>query len=105
MAKFSGIIGFVSTSETSPGVWEEISVERCYKGNILENFRRWEPNQDSINDDIIYSQKVRIIADQYAISNKHNIKYIIVDGVKWKITNITIDRPGIIISTGGVYNG
>ena len=30
MAKFSGKIGYISTVETEPGIWEETAIEKQY---------------------------------------------------------------------------
>jgi hypothetical protein len=104
MAKFSGKIGYVTTSETSPGIWTEVVTERSYYGDILKHSRKWG-NGSGENDNVIFSQSIRVIADPYAYSNLQNMRYVIFNDIKWKITNIEIDYPGVTITTGGVYNG
>lgn len=37
MAKYYGIVGYVITEETSPGVWGEVTNERPYYGDIVRN--------------------------------------------------------------------
>ena len=32
--RFCGKVGYVTTSETSPGIWEEQVVERTYRGDM-----------------------------------------------------------------------
>ena len=36
MAKFYGVIGYITTEETKPGVWEEKITERKYAGELLQ---------------------------------------------------------------------
>ena len=38
-AKFYGEIGYGETVETSPGVYEDIIVERKYYGDVIRNTR------------------------------------------------------------------
>ena len=51
MAKFYGSIGYVTTVETRPGVWEEQVTERKYSGDLLQN-RHMVQNADQLNDNI-----------------------------------------------------
>lgn len=104
MAKFQGQIGFVHTEETVPGVHTEVVTERSFTGDILRNNRRWE-NVGQINDDFVISNQFSIVADDYAFQNISFMRYLIWNGVKWKITLFDISRPRIILTVGGVYNG
>lgn len=104
MAKFSGKIGFSTTKETSPGVWVDEIVERPYYGDLLRHSRKWESGE-SINDNLIFSQDISVVADPYAFSNLHNMRYVIFQGIKWKITSIEIDRPRVRLTLGGEYHG
>lgn len=104
MAKFHGTIGFVTTESTGPGVFEEVVTEKSYTGDILRNSRRWEDNQKVISD-LTIENRFSIIADSFAIDNTPNMRYITVFGSRWKISSIEIQRPRIILTVGGVYNG
>ena len=106
MARFYGMVGFAQASEIRPGVWEDTIVERPYYGDTIRNLRRHESGQDKVLDDINITNEFSIVADAYANENFHRMKYIEFMGTKWKI--ITIDasqRPRLILSVGGVYNG
>ena len=63
------------------------------------------PIANVINDDININNSISIVADPYAYENFHNMRYAILEGVKWKITNVEINRPRLILTIGGVYNG
>lgn len=103
MAKFYGEIGFVRTEENVPGVFEETYVERPYYGDVIKNARRWE-NGGQLNDDLSLNNTVSIVADDFAIQNLFAMRYVQWMGAAWKITNVEIQRPRIILTIGGVYN-
>ena len=104
MAKFSGIIGFVETPETSPGVYTEKVTNRNYFGDVVRNTRRWEAGQN-LNDDLNVNNTISIVADAYASQNFHTMRYIQWMGAYWKITNVEVQRPRLILTIGGVYSG
>lgn len=104
MGKFYGIIGFTTTQETKPGVWTEQIIEKKYYGNSDRVYKR-SISSENLNDNIIFSSSISIIADPFANENFHNIKYVVFMGVKWKITNVEIQRPRLILQLGGEYNG
>lgn len=104
MAKFFGIIGFVFYQEKSPGVMMEIPVPRRYRGDLLENARRLV-STDQANDDLTISNRISIVADPYARDNFHAIRYVEFMGTKWKVTNVSVEYPRLVLTLGGVYNG
>ena len=104
MARFFGKVGYEITEETTPGVWTATIVERDYYGDTLRNSRRLS-SSDKVNDDITISNEISIIADAYAYQNFHLIRYAEFMNVKWKITNVEVQRPRLILTLGGVYNG
>lgn len=104
MAKFYGNIGFAETVETEPGVWVEEMTVRPYYGDLVRNTRRLE-NSGGVNDNVNISNDISIIADPYANHNFHSIRYIEFMGAKWKVSNIEVQYPRLILTIGGVYNG
>jgi hypothetical protein len=104
MPKFSGIIGYTSQSEISPGVWGREIIERNYRGDILQNVNRWKEVQN-VNDDITIDNRFSIISDPYALENLGFITYIKWKNIAWKVSKIELKRPRIIITVEGVYNG
>ena len=103
MAKFHGNIGFAFWQEISPDVWDEVITLKKYRGDVIRNSRRYEPS-DKLNDDLTISNEISIVADAYANLNFHAMRFVEFMGTKWKITNVTVDRPRLILSIGGVYN-
>lgn len=105
MAKFHGIIGYVETTETRPGVWHETLIaEHDYCGDVIKDNRRFQSSGQA-NDDINVTNRISIVADQFANSNFKFMRYVVYMGVKWKITDIDVQRPRLILTLGGVYNG
>lgn len=103
MAKWFGVIGFAVTTETVPGVWEDDIVEHGYYGDLFRNSRRLQ--SAGVNDDIVVSNEISIVADQFADQHFHSIRYVEFMGAKWKVSNVEVQRPRLILTLGGVYNG
>lgn len=104
MAKYYGKIGYAETVETVPGVWEEQITERSYFGDLIRNARRLQ-SSDKVNDDINISNELSIVADPYAMSNFHSMRYAEFMGARWKISTVEVQYPRLILSLGGLYNG
>lgn len=104
MAKFHGLIGFGETTETRPGVWEEKITERAYTGEVLSYSRRWQQSQ-GVNDDLSLSNRFSILADPFAYNHFHQMRYIKWMGAAWKISEVDVQYPRLLLSIGGVYNG
>lgn len=102
--KWHGVIGYGETTETEPGIWTERITERVYSGEILRNTRMLQTS-GQVNDNINISNSISIISDPYANKNFHSIKYVEFMGTKWKVANVDVQYPRLILSIGGVYNG
>ncbi len=103
MAKFYGPIGYAIPEETKPGVWIDKIVERYSDGDVLRNSSGWSTNPDSTNDNLTINNQISIIADPFAYQNYHSMKYVEFMGAKWKITNVDVQYPRLILSVGGLY--
>lgn len=104
MAKFYGVIGYAEMVETRPGVWTEQIVERNYYGDLIRNTRRLQ-SADKLNDDINVANEISIVADPYANENFYSMRYVEFMGAKWKISNVEVKHPRLILTIGGLYNG
>ena len=103
MAKFYGKVGILRTEESAPDVYSEVLTERLYKGDVIRNQKRYQ-SSESLNDDVVLSNNISIVADDYANENVFAIRYVMYKGVPWKVTNAEIQRPRIILTLGGKYN-
>ena len=104
MAKWFGKVGYSITEETEPGIWEETIVEREYYGDMTSD-RRKRQNSGEVNDNINLANVISIIADPFAIQNCSYMAYAEVMGTRWKISDIEVQYPRLILTVGGVYNG
>lgn len=102
--KWSGIIGYAKPTEIRPGVWKDEIVEKKHYGDVIRNARALQ-SADKVNDNINITNQISIVANPYANMNFHTMRYIEFMGSKWKITNIEVNYPRLILSLGGVYNG
>ena len=103
MAKYYGAIGYAETVEKRPGVWKERITERMYSGDLLKNTSRFQ-TADKLNDDINITNEISIVADPYANQNFHLMRYVEFMGTKWKISNVEVQYPRLILTLGDQYN-
>lgn len=108
MARFHGEIGFLKTVEEDPdnhpGVWVEKIVKRSYYGDIFSSSRRWDQNGSSINDNLVVNNRISIVADGFAKANLGAMKYVRWQGIPWKITNVEVQYPRLVLTIGGEYH-
>ena len=104
MAKWFGTIGFAETVETNSGVWEEQITEVNYYGDIMRDSRTLQ-TADQLNDNVNIANKISIVADPFAVQHFHNMRYATYMGVKWKVSTVEVQRPRLILTIGGLYNG
>ena len=104
MAKFHGEIGFGVSTETAKGVWEDVISERTYFGDVVRNTRQLQDGQ-KVNDDISVNNSISIVADAYANEHIFAIRYIKWAGTLWKVSDVDVQSPRLLLRLGGVYNG
>lgn len=105
MAKFHGEIGFIGeTVETSPGVWKEIMHSRKYYGDVVTNVRNTNPS-NTINATVTVSNRISVVADAFAYDHVFAIRYVEWGATRWEVSSVEIERPRLVLTLGGVYNG
>jgi hypothetical protein len=107
MAKFYGKIGYAGDtveSVTNPGVWEDAIVEYQYYGDVIRNTRRLQDG-DQVNDDLSVNNSISILADAYANEHFFAIRYVEWAGTLWKVSDVEVQSPRLLLRLGGVYNG
>ena len=105
MAKYYGIIGFAELVENTPGVWTEEITERYYYGDDIRDTRKLQVSSAGINDNINVANKLSILADPYANEKIFDMRYAEFRGAKWKITDVEVQYPRLVLMLGGLYNG
>lgn len=102
MARWYGEIGYAETMETSPGVWEEVVIHRMYTGD-MNSLSRAVRNSGGINDNVEIGMELSIVSDPYALSNFSNMRYAEYLGTRWKIRNVSVQYPRLVLSLGEEY--
>jgi len=104
MAKYFGTIGYGETKETAPGVWEDVIIEKQYFGDVVRNTRQLREG-DQVNNDLTVGNSISIVADAYANEHFFAIRYISWAGTLWKVSDVDVQSPRLLLRLGGVYNG
>lgn len=104
--KFAGKVGFwMKDVETKPGIFGNAMIERPYTGDVTRSYRKWNSQDSSTLDDLRLNNQISIVSDLYAIQNWPSIKYVLWNGVYWKVNTIEVSHPRLILEIGGVWNG
>lgn len=104
MAKFYGKIGYGSSVQSSPGVWEDEITEHYYSGDVIRNTRKLE-DAAGVNPDILVGNSISIVSDEYANGHIFAMRYVEWMGALWIVLNVDVQSPRLILRLGGVYNG
>lgn len=105
MARFFGEVGYVQESvETAPGVYENQIIEKSYYGDVIRNTRKLQDGQ-KVNDDISVQNSISIVADEYAGEHFFAIRYVRWAGALWRVTDVEVQHPRLLLRLGEVYNG
>jgi hypothetical protein len=104
MAKFSGLVGYVTQEEQVPGVWSPVEKTAMMKGDVIRLSSTYQDN-GKVNSDMSLNHRVSLIGDAYAFENYFKLKWVDFNGLRVEINSIEMQRPRIIITLGGVWNG
>ena len=104
MARFCGNVGFAVSVEREHSVCEDTVTERNYFGDVLQ-FSSRHASSDKVLDYLTLGNRISIVADAFANEYFHSIKYVEYMGARWEVTDVTVQRPRLILNFGGVYNG
>lgn len=102
--KFYGPVGFSETVEKRRGVKTQEPVEYNYSGDVLKRSAHYQ-NGESVNDNINVPHQISILADPYARKHFYTIKYVKWMGAAWKVTDVSVQYPRLVLTLGGVYHG
>lgn len=105
MAKFYDIVGFGVATQTSPGVWDDVIVERSYYGDVERNTRKLADSSQSVVGELSVNNQIRIVADAYANEHFFAIRYIRWMGALWTVSDVEVQSPRLLLRLGSVYNG
>jgi hypothetical protein len=108
MARFAGFVGYVTQEESVPGVWSTVENSVMMQGDIIRQSSSVQNDSRmtsaKVNSDISLNHRVSLLGDAYAFGNYFNLRWIEVDGRKWEVSSVEIQRPRIIVNLGGLWN-
>lgn len=104
MSKFAGLVGYVTQEESVPGVWSPVENPKMMKGDIIRQSST-NQNGDKVNSDVSLNHRVSLLGDAYAFNNYYSLKWIQLNGRKWEISSVELQRPRIVVTVGGLWNG
>ena len=105
MARFSGLIGFATTERTKPGVSSEVITEKGpYFGDVKRASLALQTDA-TVNPELSTTNMIEVVADDFLSENVSAIRYVEWAGTPWKVTEVTTQRPRLILRLGGVYRG
>lgn len=103
--KFNGTVGFWQEDvETAPSVYQSVITERPYTGDVTTYRRNWQ-NAGDQNDTLVVKNQISILSDLFIRQNWQSIKYVNWNGMKIKVSSVTVDYPRITLELGGEYHG
>lgn len=101
--RFFGKVGFGHPVRTA-GVTKDVITEQPYYGDIIRDSRQLREG-DKVNDDISVGNSISIVADAYASENIFAMRYVEWMGTLWKVSDVEVQSPRLLLRLGGVYNG
>lgn len=104
MTKFYGKVGYGHNTEIRPGVYDDVITEYFYYGDVVRDTRKLSTGE-KVNDDLTIGNSFSLVVDKFAYENFYAMRYIEWMGSLWKITDVEVQAPRLILRVGGVYNG
>lgn len=105
MTRFYGAVGFATSTEITPGRWEDVISERNYYGDVIRNSRRLQESSETVNDELTVENSISIVADPYASEQFLAVRYVRWLGTLWEVPTVEVQSPRLTLRLGGVYNG
>ena len=96
-------IGVVEPEEVRPGTWVDKTTEIPLAATILRNSSSYQGNQLSVNDTVRLNHRMSVRFSETLLGLSPAVRYVVWRASKWKVTNIDIERPNMILTLGGPY--
>lgn len=101
--RYYGKVGYFTTEETKPGLFESKMIYRKHKGDVVRNYKRTQ-DASKVNSDISVNNSISIVADPYAHEHFFEIKCVEWQGALWSVSSVEVQYPRLILELGGLYN-
>lgn len=73
-------------------------------GEVLRDSRYFTQGETVLGE-VRYQTRISVLADAFALEHFMDIRYVEWAGRLWTVDNVTPERPRLILTLGGVYNG
>jgi len=103
--RVSGVIGYGIQTKIRPGVVDDVITEKQFRGNVVRPPGSGPEDSGKVNDDLKVNVTISVVAGAYHAQHVHQMRYISWKGQLWKISNVDVEHPRLIIRLGGLYNG
>lgn len=103
--RVSGVIGYGEQTKIRPGVVDDIIVEKKFRADVVRPPGSGPEEGGKVNDDLKISVTLSVVAGAYHAKHVHNIRYITWQGERWKVSNVDVNHPRLIMRLGGLYHG
>lgn len=104
-ARYSGVLGFVESQRTAPGVTEEVAREVKVFGDVLRDARKLEDSQERVNKNISIGNRLSVVVKNDVTESIYALRYATYKGTRWEITDVEVAEPRLILRLGAKYNG
>lgn len=106
MARAAVIIGSSKPMTEVPddGIARDEYVERKFRATVTRLNNNMVSSGDVI-DNLKMDMNFQIKMDKWTYENFQWLRYLVYNGAKWKITNVQVQRPNMIVQVGGIFNG
>jgi len=102
--RYSGKLGIVQQTETSPGVWEETITEHDVLGTMKQRSETLELG-DNVLPRASTTTSVSLLARGVGPMNNSMLRYLTHAGKRWTINSIVDQPPKLVLYFGEEYNG
>ena len=103
--RVSGVIGYGEQTKTAPGVTDEVTIEKKFRGDLVRPPSSGPEEGAKVLDDLRVGVTISVVAGAYHSTHVHAMRYISWQGKLWKVANVDVNFPRLIIRLGGLYNG
>jgi hypothetical protein len=103
--RVSGVIGYGEQRKIRPGVVDDVIIEKRFRGDVVRPPSSGPDEGQKVNDDLRVNVTISIVAGAYHSTHVHALRYISWQGQLWKVSNVEVAHPRIILRLGGLYRG
>lgn len=102
--RYSGTFGFSESTETAPGVMEDVITQRDYLGDVVQRTEVFS-TAESVLPQYRTTTSISVLSDGVLAENYRNIRYVSYMGRNWAVSSAVMQFPRLVIYISEVYNG